>query len=75
MPIAKDDYGTDLFGGSPEPNAEILRGVYPAQKKEILRFTQDDQRGAQGDNSGFSTPVTLSETKGLGLRFKATCTA
>jgi hypothetical protein len=30
-------------------NQEILRGVYPEPKDEILYFVQDDKRGAQDD--------------------------
>jgi hypothetical protein len=29
---------------------EILRGVYPEPKTEILRFTQDDRRGRAQDD-------------------------
>jgi len=35
--------GRTFCGGSPEPNAEILRGVYPEPHDEILHFVQDDR--------------------------------
>jgi len=33
---------------------EILRGVYPEPKAEILHFVQNDRRRAQNDNWGLS---------------------
>jgi hypothetical protein len=34
-------------------SCQILRGVYPEPKTEILRFAQDDRRRVQDDNLGF----------------------
>ena len=50
---------------------EILRGVYPEQKDEILRFAQNDMRRAQNDklrglsHENYPSPIPLPQGEGV----------